>query len=774
MKIAPIDSWVLEIGVIAAAWQVKAALLLIVVLLVQRALSDSSAAFRRRVWAAGLTAALLLPVLGSWLPRISLDVPYVATVLEEAEREVAVDAANSSASALILKVPTGLQAADASRGDDAAADARPVVTGDFQPASPSTLASPAGDDGRSWLSLRLFFTVIAIAWALGVLVRLAWLAYENIRVRVRFRDAVPLPAGRIARVAEDALRFLPRWRRVRLVVSPSDNVLCTYGLLRPVIVLPAGANDWPDDRLRVAILHEAMHIRAFDYLGLLLSEIACAIYWPNPLVWHARSRLQAEQEEACDAQVIHCGVRPVDYASHLVEIARLFHASPYEWRATLPLARCRLESRVLSILQKRGLPPGVPATAWSGVALLLASIVVPVSMLHPGREPAPIPSQPVALPFPEIVLELPEVRDLAMASASAWELPPLPAVPPIPVSTVAEPLAGIGVQRASFMWLEAEDLVTNRRLIEHDRGGATSGGNYVTLATERRRDSGALVAAFDVAQAGPHYLWARVRQVGRRDGGLQISVDGGELTEWNLPRGRDVDRGEWFWVRLESGRRNEPRPIELGIGSHQIRISAQGADVDVDGVVIAADPTFIPRGAPPMVPPEQPVHIWLAADNATWSEPFVIDQAEEGFRFLHVDTRRNNRDAPPTNASAVFRFDVAEAGIYLVWARTLVRRSDGDSFWVRVNNGPWIAWDELPRDRNWQWSEVRHPDAPGGVVQFPLHAGENTIEFALREGGPRLDRVLVTNDPRFIPRSRGTPTQTAARDLSFQRDPRTS
>src|SRR5690606_8048191 len=98
------------------------------------------------------------------------------------------------------------------------------------------------------------------------------------------------------------------------------------------------------------------------------------------------SRLQAEQEEACDAEVIHSGVPPVDYASHLVEIARLFHVSPNECQATLPLARRRLESRVHTILRKRGLPPGVPAASWAAVALLLAGVAIPVSMLHPGRE----------------------------------------------------------------------------------------------------------------------------------------------------------------------------------------------------------------------------------------------------------------------------------------------------------------------------------------------------------------------------------------------------
>jgi TonB family protein len=46
------------------------------------------------------------------------------------------------------------------------------------------------------------------------------------------------------------------------------------------------------------------------------------MFWFNPLVWIACTRLRQESERACDDMVIASGVHPTEYASQLVELAR--------------------------------------------------------------------------------------------------------------------------------------------------------------------------------------------------------------------------------------------------------------------------------------------------------------------------------------------------------------------------------------------------------------------------------------------------------------------
>ena len=74
-----------------------------------------------------------------------------------------------------------------------------------------------------------------------------------------------------------------------------------WGLLAPnVILLPADADSWGEDRLRAVLLHELAHIRRNDWESRLIAQIMCAVYWFNPLVWFAARRMQVEAERACD------------------------------------------------------------------------------------------------------------------------------------------------------------------------------------------------------------------------------------------------------------------------------------------------------------------------------------------------------------------------------------------------------------------------------------------------------------------------------------------
>lgn len=96
----------------------------------------------------------------------------------------------------------------------------------------------------------------------------------------------------------------------------------TWGILRPVILVPKSAEAWDADRLRAALLHEGAHVRRLDYTWHFLGEFAAAFHWPNPLVWLARRRVRAAQERACDDVVLREGVRATDYADQLLAIAR--------------------------------------------------------------------------------------------------------------------------------------------------------------------------------------------------------------------------------------------------------------------------------------------------------------------------------------------------------------------------------------------------------------------------------------------------------------------
>ena len=94
------------------------------------------------------------------------------------------------------------------------------------------------------------------------------------------------------------------------------------GLLRPVILLPNQAREWPAERTEAALRHEYAHLRRNDLRTLLLSHIATAVYWFHPLVWMLAAQLRSEQEKAADDAVLLSGFEPASYAEALLAAAK--------------------------------------------------------------------------------------------------------------------------------------------------------------------------------------------------------------------------------------------------------------------------------------------------------------------------------------------------------------------------------------------------------------------------------------------------------------------
>src|SRR5205823_6244086 len=67
---------------------------------------------------------------------------------------------------------------------------------------------------------------------------------------------------------------------VRQTVPDAPIVVpLTWGWLRPTLLLPTPFLTWPEERLRMILLHELAHIQRADWLFQILAQLTCAVYW---------------------------------------------------------------------------------------------------------------------------------------------------------------------------------------------------------------------------------------------------------------------------------------------------------------------------------------------------------------------------------------------------------------------------------------------------------------------------------------------------------------
>lgn len=185
------------------------------------------------------------------------------------------------------------------------------------------------------------------------------------------------------------------------------------GLFRSVVMMPPAARTWTPEARQAALVHELMHIRRGDRRTLALAQLACAMYWFNPLVWYASAALARERERACDDEVLRLGARPSAYATLLLDLAR----TQSVWTPATALSMARpsaIEGRLLLILGSSS-RTARRSTRWLVTATLA---IVAVTIL--GARPA-APSALVTVPTAAQEAPKPKAPDLMKESVAEPE-----------------------------------------------------------------------------------------------------------------------------------------------------------------------------------------------------------------------------------------------------------------------------------------------------------------------------------------------------------------
>ena len=227
--------------------------------------------------------------------------------------------------------------------------------------------------------------------------------------------------------------------RPRLVSSHRLSSPLSWGVSPGVIVVDPSSLTAPETAPAV-LAHELAHLRRRDWVFLVLSRLAVALFWFNPLVWRLHAVLAARSEEAADAAALET-IDASTYARTLVRLAafpqRLSHA------ATPMAADSRtLKRRIACIMsptsnRRRPLTVALTVVALAVVATPLAALEI----REHGFEAPPLPPLP---PVAAIAPLAPLPPAAPMVQSGDWSAPPAPPAPspapPVPpVPPVPEP-----------------------------------------------------------------------------------------------------------------------------------------------------------------------------------------------------------------------------------------------------------------------------------------------------------------------------------------------
>jgi beta-lactamase regulating signal transducer with metallopeptidase domain/protocatechuate 3,4-dioxygenase beta subunit len=231
--------------------------------------------------------------------------------LPERPQVAANESATATATSVLPNTAINPSSADNGRQTTSATATEPLISS----ASAATAApeTSTASSLTTWVVVAYVTTVIAmIAWWLAGIWRRRWLE----RASTPAPDQSQAVYKSMASVADRPMR------PVQLLVSDQIDAPIMWGLIRPVIVLPARFLAPSEGlKLRWSIAHELSHIECRDVGTLLLASLVQLICFYNPLYWRLRRQMILCQDYIADARAARETGSAEDYAEFLVQLA---------------------------------------------------------------------------------------------------------------------------------------------------------------------------------------------------------------------------------------------------------------------------------------------------------------------------------------------------------------------------------------------------------------------------------------------------------------------
>jgi len=177
----------------------------------------------------------------------------------------------------------------------------------------------------SFLSFFSTWPTLVLIWLVGCSLMALFFIVTHLRWRRTYSASLPVESG----FPQQWLEQQQTRRKIQLRQSDQVTSPLTYGIWRPVILLPKMTVNTATDNMLFILTHEFIHIKRLDTLKKWLLAASLCVHWFNPLVWVMYFLANRDIELSCDEAVVQTlgTVKKSDYALALIgmeEKRRLF------------------------------------------------------------------------------------------------------------------------------------------------------------------------------------------------------------------------------------------------------------------------------------------------------------------------------------------------------------------------------------------------------------------------------------------------------------------
>lgn len=299
------------------------AALMIVAIIILRALTIER--FPKKTFLVLWWIALLRLLIPFSIPSVMSIYSWISPDVPKAvHQEVQEITESQSTSEPVLKIPSEILQ-NASPQEDAVSVVPEQTRSEVVKNSTQFEMTPLPDTDIEYVEVKpsksfseIFFDMLPVIWGVGIGVIAAFFGINYWKGIREFRMSLPVENEFVNEwLSSHQLRRNITIRQYDCIHTP-----LTYGIFRPVILLPKESLEQSPSTLNFILTHEWVHIRRFDCVTKILLTATLCIHWMNPLVWVMYLLFNRDIELSCDETVLHLLGRNKrsDYALALIDM----------------------------------------------------------------------------------------------------------------------------------------------------------------------------------------------------------------------------------------------------------------------------------------------------------------------------------------------------------------------------------------------------------------------------------------------------------------------